>query len=209
MTTGPGGGDGDGGRRVLPVTERWLTLPNVLSIVRLLLLPVFILFLVQDRLLAAGLVLVVSGVSDYLDGRIARAYGLVSRLGQLLDPIADRLYIATTLLGLAAVGVVPWWLLVVLVARDAFVLAMLPVVRRHHLPIPPVDFVGKAATFNLLGAFPLLVFAHVDGWWTTVAAVTGWALAWWGTALYWAAGLIYAWQVRHMVRQRRAVEAPA
>ncbi|MFX0539543.1 CDP-alcohol phosphatidyltransferase family protein [Ornithinimicrobium sp. Y1847] len=194
--------------RVLPVTDRLWTIPNILSIVRLLLLPVFIWCLVQDRYGWAGLVLVISGLTDYLDGRIARSYGLVSKLGQVLDPIADRLYIATTLISLAWIGVIPWWLLGVLVARDAFILAMYPIVRRHHLPIPPVDFVGKAATFNLLGAFPLLLFGHVAGWWTTLALVTGWALAWWGTVLYWATGLIYAWQVRHMLRQARALEVP-
>lgn len=187
------------------VTGRVLTVPNVLSVVRLVLLPVFLLYLVSDRLVAAAAVLAVASLTDYLDGKIARGWGLESRLGQLLDPIADRLYIATTLLGLAWVGVLPWWLVVVLVARDAFILAMAPVVTRLRLTIPTVDFVGKAATFCLLGAFPLLLVGAVQGWWTTAALVVGWALAWWGTALYWVTGFIYAWQVRGMVRQRRAL----
>ena len=185
------------------VSNRLFTVPNLLSVLRLLLLPVFIWALVEGRLGWAGLVLVLSGLSDYLDGRIARTYGLITKLGQFLDPIADRLYIATTLIGLAWAEVVPWWWVVLLVARDAFIAAMYPTVRRRSLPIPPVDFIGKAATFNLLGAFPLLIFGHVDGWWTTLALATGWALAWWGTALYWVTGLVYAWQVRDMVRQHR------
>lgn len=189
------------------VTHRFLTLPNVLSVVRLLLLPVFVGGLIADELLWAGGILALAGFTDYLDGRIARVFGLESRLGQLLDPIADRLYIATTLLGLAWVGVIPWWLLAVLVGRDAFILSMAPVVNRLRLPIPAVDFVGKAATFCLLGAFPLLLFGAVEGWWATASLVVGWALAWWGTVLYWVTGLIYAWQVRHMVQQRRALEA--
>lgn len=194
-------------QRVLPVSDRLLTVPNVLSIVRLLGLPLFIWLLVTDHLVWAAAVLVASGITDYLDGKIARRYGMVSRLGQLLDPIADRLYIATTLLSLAATGVIGWWLVVVLVSRDAFILAMYPLVRRHHLPIPPVDFVGKAATFNLLGAFPFLLLGHVPGWWTVPALATGWALAWWGVGLYWVTGLVYASQVRGMLAQRRALEA--
>lgn len=188
---------------VPPVSGRVLTLPNVLSVVRLIGVPVYLWLLVEGELGWAGLLLVVSGVTDYLDGHIARRYGLVTRLGQMLDPIADRLYIATTLLSLAWFEVIPWWLVAVLVARDAAILAMYPVVRRHHLPIPPVHFVGKAASFNLLAAFPMLLFGHVDGWWQTPALATGWALAWWGTALYWVTGLVYFWQVGHMVRQRR------
>ncbi|SOC54331.1 CDP-alcohol phosphatidyltransferase family protein [Ornithinimicrobium cerasi] len=189
------------------VTSRLLTVPNVLSIVRLLLLPVFVVLLLTDRLLWAAAVLAVASLTDYLDGKIARGYGLESRFGQLLDPIADRLYIATTLLGLAWVGALPWWLLVVLVARDAFILSMAPLVTRLRLPIPPVDFVGKAATFCLLGAFPLLLVGAVDGWWTAASLVVGWALTWWGTVLYWVTGLIYAWQVRDMLRQRRTTTA--
>lgn len=194
-------------QRVLPVSDQVWTVPNLLSFVRLVLVPVFIWLLVERELGWAALLLVVAGVSDFADGKIARHYGLVSRLGQVLDPIADRLYIAATLLGLAAVGAIPWWLVAVLVARDAFILSMYPVVRRHRLPIPEVDFIGKAATFNLLGGFPLILLGQLDGWWTVVSLATGWALAWWGTGLYWVAGLVYTWQVIDMVRQRRVQEA--
>ena len=208
MSTGTGDApDTRHDQRVLPVSDRLLTVPNVLSIVRLLGLPLFIWLLLSGHLVWAALVLVASGFTDYLDGKIARHYGVVTRLGQLLDPIADRLYIATTLLSLAATGVVGWWLVAVLVARDAFITAMYPLVRRHHLPIPPVDFVGKAATFNLLGAFPLLLLGHVPGWWTVPALAAGWALAWWGVGLYWVTGLVYAGQVRGMLAQRRTLEA--
>jgi cardiolipin synthase (CMP-forming) len=192
--------------RVLPVSEHVWTVPNLLSFFRLALVPVFIWLLVEHQLGWAALVLVVAGISDYADGKIARHYGLVSRLGQLLDPIADRLYIAATILGLAAVGAIPWWLVVVLVGRDAFMLAMYPVVRRHRLPIPEVTFIGKAATFNLLGGFPLILLGQLDGWWTVPCLAAGWALVWWGTALYWVTGLVYTWQVLDMVRQRRAKE---
>lgn len=205
MTTGTG--EAPQTRRDEPVPSvsgRVLTLPNVLSVIRLVGVPVYLWLLVVGELGWAGLLLVLSGFTDYLDGKIARRYGLVSRLGQLLDPVADRLYIATTLLSLAWFDVIPWWLVAGLVLRDALILAMYPVVRRHRLPIPPVHFVGKAATFNLLAAFPLLLFGELDGWWQTFSLATGWALVWWGTALYWVTGFVYFWQVRSMVGQRRA-----
>lgn len=207
MGTGTGDEQAAGNQqRVLPVTDQIWTVPNLLSLFRLVLVPVFIWLLVERELGWAALVLMVAGVSDYADGKIARHYRLVSRLGQVLDPIADRLYIAATILGLAAVGAIPWWLVLVLVARDAFILAMYPVVRRHRLPIPEVTFIGKAATFNLLGGFPLILLGQLDGWWTVLCLATGWALTWWGTVLYWVAGLVYAWQVVHMVRQHRTRE---
>lgn len=177
-----------------PVSARLLTVPNVLSLLRLLALPLYLWLLVEGELGWAGLLLVLSGLTDWLDGTIARRFGQVSRLGQLLDPIADRLYIATTLLSLAWFGIVPWWLVVVLVARDAFILAMAPLVRHHRLPIPPVHFVGKAATFNLLYAFPLLLLAHRSDLIGDLARPIGWGFAWWGTTLYWLAAILYAIQ---------------
>ncbi len=188
---------------MLPVTDRLWTVPNLLSMVRLALVPVFVWSLLRHELGWAALVLVVAGASDFADGKIARHYGLTSRLGQVLDPVADRLYIAATVLGLAAVSVIPWWLVAVLFAREAFIVLMYPVVRRHALPIPEVTFIGKAATFNLLGGFPLLLLGHVEGWWTVLSLACGWALVWWGTVLYWVTGVTYGWQVAHMVRQRR------
>ncbi|GAA1184431.1 CDP-alcohol phosphatidyltransferase family protein [Ornithinimicrobium humiphilum] len=205
MTTGTG--EAPQTRRDDPVpsvSARVLTVPNVLSVIRLVGVPVYLWLLVAGEIGWAGLLLVLSGVTDYLDGKIARHYGLVTRLGQLLDPIADRLYIAATLLSLAWISVIPWWLVALLVARDALMASMYPVVRHHRLPIPPVHFVGKMATFNLLAAFPLLLFGELEGWWQTPALAAGWALVWWGAALYWVTGCIYLWQLRSMIRQRRA-----
>lgn len=205
MTTGAGEDAAAGHeQRVLPVTDRLWTVPNLLSILRLALVPVFIWMLVERQLGWAGLVLVIAGFSDFADGKIARHYGLISKLGQVLDPIADRLYITATVIGLAVVDVIPWWLVVLLFLREVFIGVMYPTVRKHALPIPPVDFIGKSATFNLLGGFPLLLLGHVDGWWSVLCLATGWALVWWGTVLYWVTGFVYAWQVAHMVRQRKA-----
>ncbi len=188
----------------MPRRHEWLTVPNLLSILRLVGVPVFLWLILVHQDGWALVVLMASGISDYLDGKIARHYGLVSKVGQYLDPIADRLYIATTLLGLGYREIVPWWLVLILVARDAFTAGMYPVARSYRLPAPPVHFVGKAATFNLLYAFPLLLLGAQDSIFGAVAMPIGWAFAWWGTGLYWLSALLYAVQVADMVRQRRA-----
>ena len=189
------------------VSSKVLTLPNVLSALRLLGVPVFLWAILTERDgLALGLI-VASGVTDYLDGRIAREYGLVSRVGQLLDPVADRLYIVSTLLGLAWREIVPWWLVGLLFAREVFMGVVLLVAKRHGWLGLPVHFAGKAATLNLLYAFPLLLLGAGDGTVSRIAEPVGWAFALWGTALYWLAGILYAVQLRQLVAGRRAVPA--
>jgi cardiolipin synthase len=142
------------------VSDRVLTLPNALSVLRLVGVPVFLWAILAGQDAIALVILTLSGVSDYLDGKIARRYGLVSRIGQLLDPLADRLYIATTLFGLAWRDIIPWWLVVVLVSREVLLAAVLWWIRRYGQTGLPVHFVGKAATFNLLYAFPLLLLGQ-------------------------------------------------
>ncbi|HEU5240743.1 MAG TPA: CDP-alcohol phosphatidyltransferase family protein [Ornithinibacter sp.] len=189
------------------VSSRVLTVPNALSALRLVGVPVFLWAILTERDTLAILLLVASGITDYLDGKIARHYGLVSRVGQLLDPIADRLYIVTTLLGLAWREIVPWWLVVVLLARELFMAVVVLVAKRHGWVGLPVHFAGKAATFNLLIAFPLLLLAEGDGVWARVAEPVGWGFVWWGTALYWVSAVLYALQLRHLLATRRVVPA--
>lgn len=189
--------------QIVPVRDQWLTLPNVLSVLRLAGVPLFLWLILSHHDGWALVVLMLSGITDYLDGKIARRFGLVSKVGQYLDPIADRLYIASTLLGLAWREIIPWWLVLLLVARDAFIAGMYPVVRGYRLPVPPVHYIGKAATFNLLYAFPLLLLGHGEGSLAAVAEPIGWAFVWWGTALYWLGAILYAVQVTDMVSQRR------
>lgn len=181
-------------------TDRVLTVPNLLSALRLLGVPVFLWLILGHHDGWAIALLMVSGVTDYLDGKIARAFGLESRIGALLDPLADRLYILTTLLGLAWRDVIPWWLVGVLLGREVFIAALLPVLRRHGYGPLPVHLVGKAATFNLLYAFPLLLLGDGDGTLAAVARPVGWGFVWWGTALYWVAGVMYALQTARLVR---------
>lgn len=185
------------------VSDRVLTIPNALSALRLLLVPVFAVLIVAGQDGWALLVLAVSGASDYLDGHLARRWDQVTRLGQVLDPFADRLYILTTLLGLAYRGLIPWWLVVVLVARDATMLATLPVLARLGHSALPVHLLGKAGTFCLLYAFPLLLLGEVSRTLSLVAGALGWAFALWGTGLYWWAGVLYLRQVAQLRREHR------
>ena len=153
------------------------------------------LVLVPEADVWAFVLLVLAGVSDWVDGALARALNQQSELGILLDPLADRLYIAATLLGLALRGIIPWWLVVILVARELFLLALLPMIRRGTGRLAlPVTYVGKAATFCLFWGFPTLLLGSVPPWVGTVATAGGWAFALWGTALYWWAGIRYAQQ---------------
>jgi cardiolipin synthase len=179
----------------VPDTSRVLTVPNALSVLRLLGVPLFLWLLLGPHADGAAIaVLALSGITDYLDGKIARRFNLVSRLGELLDPAADRLYIASTLAAFLVRDVIPWWLVVVLVGRELVILCTVPVLRRHGLLALPVHFIGKAATFNLLYAFPLLLVGDphaLDVDWVRPIA---WGLVGWGTALYVWAGVLYLWQ---------------
>ena len=198
----------EAGHPSLPVvSNQVLNVPNVLSFLRLVGVPVFLWLILTGQDGWALVVLTASGISDYLDGKIARRYGLVSRIGQLLDPLADRLYIVSTLFGLAYRGIIPWWLVGILVAREVFGTALLLVVRRYGYVGLPVHFIGKAATFNLLYAFPFLLLAQISTTLATVALAVGWAFLWWGTGLYWLAGGLYAVQVRDLVRAEKAERA--
>jgi cardiolipin synthase len=176
-----------------------LTVPNVISMVRLALVPVFAVLIVAGHDEWALAVLAFSGFTDWLDGVLARRLNQVTRLGQVLDPAADRLFILVTLLGLAWRGVVPLWMLAVIVARDVMLVCVLPMLTRHGYGPLEVSFVGKAGTFCLLYAFPLLLLATTPGALGAVANVVGWAFTWWGIALYWLAGLQYVRQARRLV----------
>lgn len=178
-----------------------LTVPNGLSVVRLLGVPVFLwLVLAAHADGWALLVLALSGFTDWLDGQLARAWNQTSRLGEILDPVADRLYIVAVLAGLSVRGIIPFWFVVLLLARDVVLLSCGPVLRRHGYGALPVHFLGKAATFNLLYAFPLLLLGGGTGVVSTVAKIAGWAFAIWGSALYWWAAVLYVVQVRQLVR---------
>jgi cardiolipin synthase (CMP-forming) len=189
-------------RNELP--DRVWTVPNALSVVRLLGVPLFLWLLLGPEADGwAVVVLMVSGVTDWADGKLARVLGQSSRLGALLDPAADRLYIVATLVAFVLRDVVPLWLVAVLVGREVVLAVMLLLLRRHGYPPLQVHYLGKAATFLLLYAFPLLLLASGGGGWAWVAPVA-WALTIWGSALYVLAGVLYVVQVLGLVRAERA-----
>ncbi|NES27622.1 CDP-alcohol phosphatidyltransferase family protein [Micromonospora terminaliae] len=192
------------------VGDRVLTVPNLISFVRLVGVPLFLyLFLVVKADVAAVVVLAVGGTSDWVDGWIARRLHQVSRLGELLDPLADRLYILATLLAFTAREVVPWQFTAALLARELLLLGSLGVLRRYGYGPPPVHYVGKTATFLLLAAFPILLLASAAESVATAAGAIGWGLAWWGLVLYWVAGAMYVVQASRLVRAMRARRAGA
>jgi cardiolipin synthase len=167
---------------------------------RLALIPVFVWLVLgpHDDLLAIG-VLVVAGASDFFDGRLARRWNQLSRLGQVLDPLADRLYVFATVLVLAARSIVPWWIVGVLFLRDVLMVLVLARLRRSGRTTLPVHLVGKAATMCLLNALPLLLLASGDGTPSHIARPIAWAFVGWGLGLYWWSALLYARQVRSVI----------
>lgn len=185
--------------------DRVWTVPNILSFARLLGVPVYLwLILGPHADIAALVLLAASGISDYLDGKIARWLGQTSNLGVLLDPAADRLYIVATLISFVIRGLIPWWLVAILLAREVVLGICQLLLRRRGYPLFGVHYLGKAATFNLMYAFPLLLLAEVLG--GTAADVVrpiAWAFTIWGTGLYvWSAAL-YVWQVWGLLRADR------
>lgn len=180
---------------------RILTVPNSLSALRLLGVPLFCWLALGPRAdVAAFFVLAASGFTDWLDGKLARMLNQQSQLGELLDPLVDRLYILATLAVLSVRGILPWELAVAIVFRDVLLTGLLGVLRRHGYGPPPVHVLGKAATLCMLYAFPLLLLGDGQGTGPTVARAVGWAFAAWGTALYWWAGALYVVQARRLLR---------
>jgi cardiolipin synthase len=200
MTPAPGG-----------TRDRVLTVPNALSVVRLLLVPVFVyLLLGTDRSgstdVWAVAILMFSGFSDWLDGKIARSFEhQASKLGELLDPAVDRLYMVVVPISFAVAGIIPVWVIAVLIVRDGLLAAMLPALRSRGLSALPVTYIGKAATFALMSAFPLILLgasvAPETALWTHVFGACGWGLLIWGIGMYLWAFVLYVVQLVLVVRQ--------
>ena len=205
MNVRPGGLGGPPARATEepdPLT-RVVTIPNAISVARLAGVPVFLWLILGPRTQAADswavVLLFAAGASDWLDGKIARALNQQSRLGELLDPAADRLYIVATIFALAIRAIIPWWLVGLLVARELVLGGALLALRAGGYGPLQVSFVGKAATLSLFYAFPLLLLGSHQGIFAEVARVVGWAMAIWGTALYWCAAGLYLVQARRLL----------
>ena len=175
-----------------------LTVPNALSALRILLVPVFLVLVLVGEDLAAFVIIVVSSLSDFLDGIIARRFGQITKLGQALDPAADRLFIFAAVIALAVREVVPWWVVVVIVGRDVFLAVLGLVLAQHGYGPLPVHHLGKVATFALFYALPILVLGEAFPDLQVVTGPIGWAFTLWGAFLYWWAGLLYLRQTREL-----------
>jgi cardiolipin synthase (CMP-forming) len=189
---------------------RVLTVPNVLSMLRLAGVPLFCWLLLGPR--ADGwaiVVLAVGGFTDWLDGKLARLLGQYSTLGALLDPAVDRLYILAALIALGVREVVPWWAVAVLVARDLVLAACVAVLRARGYGPFRITYLGKSATFLLLYAFPLLLLGVGTSAVAPLARPLGYAFAAWGTGLYLYSGLLYLVQFVLALRRPLAGRGPA
>lgn len=187
--------------QVLP-PDRVLTVPNVLSAVRLVLIPVFVYVLLFAHANGwAVAILMFSGASDWADGKIARTLNQSSRLGVLLDPAVDRLYMVTVPIVLAIDHIVPWWFVITLLVRDGLLAATLPVLRSRGLSALPVTYVGKAATFALMSGFPLVLLGTGGAQWSRVLHAIGWGFLGWGLYMYLWAFVLYVVQMALVVRR--------
>ncbi|MEU6860062.1 CDP-alcohol phosphatidyltransferase family protein [Glycomyces sp. NPDC046736] len=177
------------------------TWPNLVTAIRLLGIPLFCYLLLGTQYYwQAALVLAVGGGTDWVDGQMARRMNQVSKLGRLLDPFVDRLYILTALLTLTYIGLLPWLFTLAVLAREALLVSIVITLRWHGFAPPQVHFLGKAATTVVFTSFPVLVIAGLVSAADVWAKPLGWALAWWGLGLYWLAALVYLRQAAGLIR---------
>ncbi|WP_027503126.1 CDP-alcohol phosphatidyltransferase family protein [Rhodococcus sp. UNC363MFTsu5.1] len=201
-------GSGDRPREVADVatapimSDRIVTVPNLLSAVRLVGVPLFVYLLLGPHADGWALaILMLSGFTDWADGKLARLLNQSSRLGALLDPLVDRLYVVSTLVAFAIRGIIPWWVAAVLIGRDVILALTLPIYRRRGLPPPAVLYLGKAATFALMFALPLILAAQGDWAFAPIARAWGYALLVWGTGLYVWTAILYLLAARNIARE--------
>jgi cardiolipin synthase (CMP-forming) len=185
-----------------PQRERVVTVPNVLSVVRLVLVPVFFyLLLVAHADAWATGILMFTGASDWADGKIARLMNQSSRLGELLDPLVDRVYMITIPVAFGLRHFVPWWIVAVLIGRDVLLAATLPALRSRGLSALPVTYIGKAATFCLMSGFPLILLGQFGALWSRVVLAIGWGFLIWGLATYLWSFVLYTMQFVMVLRR--------
>jgi cardiolipin synthase (CMP-forming) len=183
----------------MSLSQELRSIPNLLSLMRLALVPVFLVLMLRDQFVWALVILALASFTDWLDGFIARKFNQITELGKVLDPAADRLYIFASLIGLTLNGNIPAWLALVIIARDVVLLAVYPILASRGYGPLPVHFVGKAGTFALLYALPLLLMADIFPTAQFIVLPLAWGFAYWGVALYWIAGFIYVKQVIKLV----------
>ena len=185
-----------------------ISVPNALTFLRFLGIPLFIyLTLSLEADGWAIVVLAIGGATDYFDGKIARAWNQTSRFGELADPAIDRLYILATLIVFLIRDIVPVWMIAIIIGRDVILAIITIIMNRRGTPPFTVTYLGKAATFNLLYAFPFLLLAQSDGTWESIAFVAGWSFAIWGIALYISTGISYARECISQIRGNHVINS--
>ncbi|MBJ7433725.1 MAG: CDP-alcohol phosphatidyltransferase family protein [Microbacteriaceae bacterium] len=179
--------------------DRIWTVPNAISFIRLVMVPVFLWLLVTGNDTMALIVLIIATTSDFVDGMIARNFNQVTRLGMYLDPLSDRLFIAASVIGLAIRGLIPLPLLAIILARDIMLLSVVLYRRLRIADFPRVTFVGKTATFVLFIAFPVVVLGTVWNDAPVPLELIGWLLGSVGAGIYWVAGFGYLGVLRRTI----------
>jgi cardiolipin synthase len=199
---GDAAGEASGGRLAPASRDRIVTVPNLISLARILLIPVFVALILGEGTEAAGLVLLGAVVStDWIDGYIARRTGQVSNLGKVLDPVADRLAIAAALIAMMARDAIPLWAALLVIVRDALVLlagGALLLVLKVRIDVRPI---GKVATFALMVGIPAVAWANFGLPLEALARMAGWALFWIGIVLYYAAAVLYSFDLVKAARE--------
>jgi cardiolipin synthase (CMP-forming) len=182
-------------------TDRVLTIPNVISFLRIAMIPVFVALIVDPDTRRAGLVLfVVVVATDWVDGSLARATGQVSDLGKVLDPVADRLAIAAGLIALVVADAFPLWAALLILVRDATVLiAGLVLLSKHRARIE-VRHLGKVATFSLMAAIACIAWGSLGYPLAPAALACGWAFYAVGIVEYYVATVLYVGDLRRAWR---------
>ncbi len=185
--------------------DRIFTVPNVITMVRLLCIPVFLwlLFGAHEQT-AAAILLAVLGATDWVDGYVARHFGQVTTLGKVLDPTADRVLVGTAVISILVYGAVPLWFGIATIVREVLVSVM--VVGLASLGAARIDvlWVGKAGTFGLMFAYPTFLLGYGSASWQEPIKVIGWVTGIAGLALAWYAAGSYIGPARKALRDGRA-----
>lgn len=191
--------------------DRILSLPNVVTTSRLVLVPVFVWLLVQPHhrdWFDAAILLAALGSTDWVDGQLARRLDQVTNLGKILDPTADRVLLATSVIGILAVGAVPVPVAVIAMAREGVVAVAAIGLALAGARRIDVTLIGKAGTFGLMCAFPLFLAGHSTVGWHHTALVLAWTAAVIGLLLGWASVIVYIPIARGALAEGRATGPP-
>jgi cardiolipin synthase len=190
--------------------DRILTAPNVITMVRLLCIPLYLWLLFgAHRQIAAAVLLAALGATDWVDGFVARRYGQVSTFGKVLDPTADRILVGTAVISIMIYGAVPLWFGLATIAREVLVSAMVLLLASLGAARIDVLWVGKAGTFGLMFAYPTFLLGDGTAGWQEPIRVIGWVTGLVGLGLAWWAAASYIGPARRALRQGRAARRSA